>query len=198
MFSRQFWTERWITGALLVLSVLLLIPGVVLYINRDNTPILGTVAEANALFQLERYFVLTSVIVSTLGLVMLETLLRGAGDRIFARLGMVGFLFGAVLIVVVEALILNRQQIPYALGITYETLAFLSQAAYGASLLQTRLLPKWLGQASIVWNIGWLVVLTLANYHYIPLLHALMPLLIGILLLSRPYQASSAQRPGEG
>ena len=108
-------------------------------------------------------------------------------------LGMFGFLFGAVLIVVVEALFLDGQQAPYALGISYETLAFLSQAAYGASLLQTRLLPKWVGQASILWNIGWLAVLTVAKYHYIPLLHALMPLLIGILLLSRRYQASTTR-----
>jgi hypothetical protein len=189
MFSQQFWTERRITGILLVLSVLLLIPGVALYVNRGNRPISGT----NALFQLERHFILASVIVSTLGLVMLETLLREAGERIFARLGMVGFLFGGVLIVVAEALLLGGRQIPHALGISYETLAFLSQAAYGVSLLQTRLLPRWVGLVSIAWNIGWLAVLTLVNYHYIPLLHALMPFLIGILLLLRRYQASTTQ-----
>jgi len=197
MFSRQFWTERRITGALLVLSVLVLIPGVALYISASNNPRFGLAIGDRASFQLERYFVLTSVIVSTLGLVMLESVLREAGDRVFARLGMFGFMFGAVLVVVVEALLLDGQQIPYALGITYETLAFLSQVAYGASLLQTRLLPRWVGLASIVWNIGWLVVLTLVNYHYIPLLHALMPLLIGILLLLRRYQASTTQRLAE-
>ena len=83
MFTRQFWSERRIAGALLVLSVLVLLPGVALYINRANRLFSGG---DNARFQLERYFVLTSVIVSTLGLVMLETVLREAGDRVFARL----------------------------------------------------------------------------------------------------------------
>ncbi len=195
MFSRQFWTERRITGALLVLSVLVLIPGGVLYsirVNSFNRPISAHEVVDN--FQLERHFILASVIVSTLGLVMLETLLREAGDRVFARLGMFGFLFGAVLIVVAEALTLDGKLAPDALVMSYGTLAFLAEAAYGVSLLQTRLLPNWVGLASIVWNIGCLVVLTLLHYYYIPILHALMPLLFGILLLSRRYQVSTTQQ----
>jgi hypothetical protein len=193
MFSQQFWTERRITGALLVLSVLVLIPGVALYTSRINRPISAQAAADKSLFQAERQFILASVIVSALGFVMLEAVLQAAGDRVFAHLGMFGFLFGAVLVVVAEALTLDGQQAPYALALSYQTLAFLSQAAYGVSLLRTRLLPRWVGLASIVWNIGWLVVATVVNFHYIPALYALMPLLFGILLLLPRYQATTTQ-----
>jgi len=59
----------------------------------------------------------------------------------------------------------------------------LSQAAYGAALLQTGLLPGWLGWITVVWNIGWLVVLLRAKDPYYPVLHFQLPVLAGILLL---------------
>ena len=65
-------------------------------------------------------------------------------------------------------------------------LLFLAQAAFGAALLRTGLLPGWVGWATIIWNLGWLVVLPLVRPQdmYYPWLHYAAPILIGIVLLS--------------
>jgi hypothetical protein len=66
----------------------------------------------------------------------------------------------------------------------FVVLAFLSQAAYGAALLQTGLLPGWLGGLTVVWNLVWLVVLLGTKDPYFPILHLQLPVLAGILLLA--------------
>jgi len=47
------------------------------------------------------------------------------------------------------------------------------------------LVAAWIGWVTILWNIAWLVVLTLFARRdiYFPVLHHVMPLVIGIALL---------------
>jgi hypothetical protein len=75
----------------------------------------------------------------------------------------------------------------YGSIVMYVLLAFLAQAAFGVSLLRTGLLPGWVGWATIVWNLAWLVVLPIVSPRdiYYPVLHHVAPLLIGIALLVR-------------
>jgi hypothetical protein len=75
----------------------------------------------------------------------------------------------------------------YPLIVIYVALAFLAQAAIGGALLQARLLGEWIGWATIIWNLAWLVVLALITRRDIcfPILHHVMPLVIGIALLWR-------------
>jgi hypothetical protein len=75
----------------------------------------------------------------------------------------------------------------YPLIVVHVVLAFLGQAAIGGALWQSRLLAPWIGWATILWNLAWLVmllVITLGDI-YFPVLHDIMPLLIGVALLRR-------------
>lgn len=123
----------------------------------------------------------------------------------FSRLGLVGFLFAAVLWVVFSAFravisvwvakeMVTTGTVPpyyepfaqwgFALFYVYAIIGFLALAAYGGSLLQVGLVPVWAGWATIVFSTAMLALLlitgdTLPAFHYFP------PLLIGILLLLR-------------
>ena len=148
------------------------------------------------------------VVGTALGLAMLAMLLRGAGDRTFSWLGMLAFLLGAVLVVMFMAFSLSvtvwaAQEAaegsavpdlyrPVALWGNmllkiYTVLAFLGMLAYGAAILRTRLLPRWVGWTAIIWSIVWLARFLL-TYDAPPLLHHVMPLVIGIMLLLRRSQ----------
>jgi hypothetical protein len=76
----------------------------------------------------------------------------------------------------------------YPLIVVHVVLAFLGQAAIGGALWQSKLLAPWIGWATILWNLAWLVALPIITPHdiYFPILHGLMPLLIGAPLLRRP------------
>jgi hypothetical protein len=55
------------------------------------------------------------------------------------------------------------------------------------SLLQSRMIPSWIGWTTLVWNIAWLVALPVVSPTgiYFPVLHHVLPLVIGIALLTR-------------
>ncbi|MEZ4860336.1 MAG: hypothetical protein R3C14_03485 [Caldilineaceae bacterium] len=133
----------------------------------------------------ERGFVLAAVVLTVLGLVLLEDLLRAAGDTVIAKLGLATYLLAAAVVMVAEATFLNTRQFVYPQIIVYIVLAFLAQAAFGVSMLRTGLLAGWVGWATILWNLGWLVLLPLVSPRdlYYPVLHHTAPLLIGIMLL---------------
>ena len=134
---------------------------------------------------------------------MLTSLLRDAGDRIFSQLGLVAFLFGAVLWVINLAFRLSIN--PWAaqetartavipafyvpltrwtgvLFVIYTVLAFSALAAYGGAVISTGVLPHWVGWIAIVYGLAGLGLLGVTG-DAPPFLHHLMPLLIGILLL---------------
>ena len=150
-------------------------------------------------------FMGTASVVLLAGLSLLTTILERANERVFSRLGLVGFLLAAILWVIFSAframITVKAAQEMTATGavpIYYESLAkfgfalfyvssvvgFLALAAYGGSLLQVGLLPAWAGWATLVFSIAMLILLlimgdTLPAFHYVP------ALLIGILLLVR-------------
>jgi hypothetical protein len=68
----------------------------------------------------------------------------------------------------------------------YMVLAYLATAAYGGALLQTELLPKWLGWLTLVVGLFGVIsfVVGLPTIFSIPAGVHLMPLLIGIVLLA--------------
>ena len=131
---------------------------------------------------------MAATITAVLGLVVLDRLLEAAGDRIFSPVGLAILSIGTVLVLVAETFSLSRQEWTYAPVVAFVVLAFVGQAAFGASLLRTGFVPGWMGWATIIWNLGWLVILPIARPQemYYPWLHYVAPLLIGIgLLLKR-------------
>lgn len=133
----------------------------------------------------ERGFVIGGVLVTILGLALLEDLLRAAGEPLLSRLGMTTYLIGAVVVVAAETTYLGKREWLYPQIVLYVVLAFLAQAAFGASLLQTGLVAGWAAWATMIWNLGWLLVMLIVRPRdmYYPVLHHVAPLLIGIALL---------------
>jgi hypothetical protein len=190
-------SERTTSGALLTLGALLAFVAGALYgLGGSDGPQL--------LFVLTRSFVVAAVVTNALGLALLESLLRDAGERVLSRLGLIGFLIGAVLLVVAEAFLIAGRGVVDPLVRVYVVLAFLSVSAYGVALLRTRLLPTWVGWTTIAWNLGWFVALLAINVwndpgnwddpgYYYPVLHHIAPLLIGIELIR--HRSDAVQHP---
>lgn len=62
---------------------------------------------------------------------------------------------------------------------TYIVLGLAAQAGFGAALIQTEILPAWVGQTTVVWSLLWLLVVGLG----IPAILFIMPAVIGVALL---------------
>ena len=156
-------------------------------------------------------------IMTVLGFAMFTSLLRDAGDRTFSLLGLIAFAFGTVLWVICLAFRLSID--PWAaqetekadaipefyvpltrwtgvLFVIYTILTFLAAVAYGGALVSTRLLPHWLGWVTIVYSLAWLG-LTVAFGNAPPLLHHLLPIVMGILLLPRRDPLPTARQQQE-
>jgi len=145
------------------------------------------VGETAGFLRWERGFVIVAVVFTVLGLDLLADMLRTAGDSVFARLGLMSYLVGAIIIVVEETIYLTKREWNYPQVIVYVVLAFLGQAAIGVALVQTGFMVAWVGWATILWNLAWLVVLPIVRREdiYFPALHHIAPLVIGIALLVR-------------
>lgn len=180
-------SERQITAILLIACSLIFTVGGILFTGRVMWQ--WPTSATPGYLRWERGSVILAVLVTAFGLVLLEDLLQTAGPSIagvVARLGMVAYLIGAVVIIVAETSYLDNRQWVYSQTVLYVLLALLSQAAFGLSLLQTGLVPRWAGWATLIWNLFWLVVLPIVARHdmYYPALHHAAPLVIGIALLT--------------
>ncbi len=177
-------SERSIAASLLILSSMLFVVGGILYTGRAIWK--WPVGETPGYLRWERGFVMAAVLATVLGLALLEDILRAAGESVLARLGMITYLFGAVVVVVAETSSLSKREWVYPQIVVYVVLAFLAQAAFGVGLLRTGLVAGWVGWATVIWNLAWLVVLPIIRPRniYYPWLHHVAPLLIGIALLT--------------
>jgi hypothetical protein len=183
MVGKSMISEQVVTAWLLILSGIIFLPGGLLYTGRAILK--WPTAQAQSYLFWERGLVMAAFITAALGLVLLDRLIEAAGDRILSPIGLAIFLIGTVLVLAAETFSLSRQEWIYAPIVAFVVLAFLAQAVFGAALLHTGLLPEWIGWATILWSLGWLVVLPIARPKdmYYPWLHYVAPLLIGIGLL---------------
>jgi hypothetical protein len=186
IFGQAWLTARSATGGLLLLSFALVFAGIAMY----NTRVFlhAPFGARPGYYQWERGFIASGYIAVALGLTGFSSLLRQAGDPLLSDLGLTAFIIGAVLLILAEVSWLTGAGLPDgltgALIRIFVVLAFLSHAAYGAALLQTGLLPGWVGWTTVIWNIGWLPLLLRIRLRYFPILHLELPLLAGILLLA--------------
>jgi hypothetical protein len=93
--------------------------------------------QTDAYLRWERGFVILAVLVTALGLVVLEDLLRAAGEAVISRLALVTYSFGAVVVVVAETSYLHSANGPQV--VCYVVLALLAQAMFGVALFRTGL-----------------------------------------------------------
>ena len=183
MLARDLLSEKIVAGWLLILSGVIFTGGGMLYTGRAIWK--WPAGQARGYLIWERGFVITAVLVATLGLVLLERLLEAAGDRILPPLGLTLWLISATLMTAAETFSLSQQAGVYAPIVVSVILAFVGQAVFGMALLRTGLLPGWVGWFTIIWNLAWLIILPVARPSdmYYPWLHYMAPLLIGIALL---------------
>jgi hypothetical protein len=176
-------------GILLILSFVALSAGASMYWLRGG--IRGGAPPTKAYFVWERTFIIAAVVLTAIGLALLEGELQSSDGRVLARAGAVTYLLGGVLVVAAEASSVgqfldgNRSQQVWPLEFAYVVLAFLAQAAVGGALLQAGVVADWIGWATVVWNIGLLLVMLIRRGDiYIPFVHHLMPLVIGVALVT--------------
>jgi hypothetical protein len=153
MRGKDTWNERLIAGGLLLLGFLLVIPAVVI-----NAPGMGATSAVGRMLPFlfdpvgEKYWSVAFVVVTLYGLVILEGILRRAGDHICARLGMVSFTLATVMLLVF--MLLDKNYLPG--GRDFESFfimfAFPAVIAYGLAILRTRILARWIGIAVVLWS----------------------------------------------
>jgi hypothetical protein len=181
--NKQDFSERSIAAGLLVISFVVFSGGGILYTGRAIWK--WPAGQAPIYLLWERGFVIAAVLATTLGLVLLADTLDRVAASVAAPLGMMTYLIGAVVVVVAETSYLGRHDWVYPQIVLYVVLAFLAQAAFGVALLHSDLVARWVGWATILWNLSWLVALCILSPRnvYYPALHHAAPLLIGIALL---------------
>ncbi len=188
MIDPRFWSIEYSAGSVLILGFVAFFVGASLYwIRWMRSGIRGGAPPGYTYLVWERSFIMAAVTLTVIGFVLLEAPLQNSQGRVLARTGATAYLFAGILGVAAEALDLTRkEQSFYPLVVLYVVLAYLAQAAIGGSLLQSSLLASWIGWATIVWSIGWLVAFLITRLSaWIPILHHVIPLVIGIALLSR-------------
>jgi hypothetical protein len=223
MVKSTFWTERRFTGLMLILGCLLYIAAVgfmprdaqgnLLVLLPDQAALL-LIAAQPSLTQWSFSWFIGGSIVTPLGLAMLTRLLSDAGDRTFSQLALIAALFGAVLWVTYLALslgisLLAAQEtartgvVPdyytlfgattQPLFVIYTMLTFAAVLAYGGAVLNTHVLPHWVGWVTIVYTLLNLGAAGFAGGNAAPVVHYLMPMVMGVLLLLRRSRVPSEQ-----
>jgi hypothetical protein len=191
MLDPRFWSIGRAAGLVLVLSNVVLLPGLLMFWFRGGQR--GGAPPSPAYYVWERSLILTAIVLTAIGFMLLEGHLLATDGRVLARAGAFAYLFAGVLGVAAEALTLSQgyqsdhpaELNVYGLLVTYVVLAFLAQATLGDALLQSGVLAAWIGWVTILWNLVWPVALPLTTLPdiYFPVLHHFAPLLIGIALL---------------
>jgi hypothetical protein len=195
MNHQRFWRIERAAGLFLVLGFVTNLAGVVMFSIRGGVS--GGAPPSPEYYLWERGLLVVAIVLTAIGFVLLEGQLDNTAGRVLARTGMTAYLFAGILGVAAEALDLSGTgQNLYPLIVVYVVLAFLAQAAIGGALRQSGLLAPWIGWTTILWNLAWLLVLPVITPQdiYFPILHHLIPLLIGAPLLRRaPSPQDSAQ-----
>ena len=171
-------------GIFLVLVTVATLPGFMMFWLRRGHR--GGAPRSRAHFIVERSSIMSGVILAAIGFVLLAGAFQNADGRVLATIGATAYLFGAVLLVTAEALSLTVGfEKLYPIVVIYVVMAFLAQAAIGGALIQSGLVASGIGWLTILWNIAWLIVLPIISRRdlYYPILHYVMPLVIGIALL---------------
>ena len=74
----------------------------------------------------------------------------------------------------------------YDLEVAFIVAAGFSMLAFGASVLRTRVIPRWVGWVAVGWSAAGLILFALPSENYPPLLVQVVPLVFGVALLRAP------------
>ncbi|HEX6337591.1 MAG TPA: hypothetical protein VFZ85_11595 [Jiangellaceae bacterium] len=159
------------------------VSAVVLFTLHDGAN--GGLPPSHGYLVVERSLFMVGMLLSAIAFCLLDD--RGAGRaNPLLRAGALGYLAASIVGVVGESIDLESSEI-YSLFVTYVLAAFVSQTVIGLGLRAARLVAPWVAWTTVAWNVACPVVLRLASPDdlYFPVLHLLMPLLIGVHMLLR-------------
>ena len=179
-----YWTLDRIAGLFLVLTGVATFPGFMLFWLRRGHK--GGPPHSHPQWIVERSSILSGVVLTAIGFVLLQSVFQNTAGTGLMNIGATAFFFGGVLGVAAEALMLTLgYEKVYGLIVSYVVIAFLAEAAIGAAMIQSGLLAAPIGWVTILWNIASLIGLALFSRRdmYFPILHYVMPLVIGLALL---------------
>jgi hypothetical protein len=184
--------ERLIAASLLLLGFLLAWPAVVI-----GAPNLGETSDVGRALPFlfdpvwEKYWYAAFLVVTLYGLVILEGILRRAGDHIFSRLGLVTFTLATVMFLLM--VVFEKSYLPSGardVEAYFIALAFPAVIAYGLAILRTSILTRWIGVAVVLWTAVMLVWVFPGNRG--PLFYEPALVLIAVaLVVSRRRESSS-------
>lgn len=184
MGGQMLLSAREIAAVLLIACGAIFVVGGILFTGRAIWK--WPIGQTPGYLRWERGFVVVALLVNLLGLVLLEDMLRAAGEPILSRLALAVYMVSVAVVLVAEMTYLHNREWIYPQIVLHVVLAFLAQAVFGVALLQTGLVAAWAGWGTLIWNLGWLIVLAIASPRnmYFPALHHFAPLIIGIALLA--------------
>ena len=176
MFDQRFWSIERAAGLCLVLGDVAVLPGLLMFWFRGGQR--GGVPPSPAYYVWERSFIMAAIVLTAIGFALLEGQLQLGSGGILARTSATMYLLAGVLGVAAEALSLRLGYAQtYPLIVVYVGVACLGQAAIGGALLQSEALAAWIGWATILLNLAWLVALPVITPHdiYFPVLYHVAP-----------------------
>jgi hypothetical protein len=168
-------------GTLFVVAIIPAFVGGIM--NTGRNELRWAIAQSPRYVYWERSMWIAGMVLSTFGVSLIVAVLHAAGENTLSQLGLTGFLFGAVLVVVAEGYSLARQVWLSDLVRLSVIVILLSQATLGGASLRIEQLPRRAGWATIIWNLGWLGQLFRARDPYYPILYYVMPLIVGLIFL---------------
>lgn len=145
-------------------------------------------------FTLERSLITASVLATTVGLALAAGLTGGTSGQGPTTAGAFVYMVGGLLIVIWELARIGGADLPYAMVVGYVVLAFVGQGLLGWGLVRADPRLRKVGWATVVWNFGLLVALSVASPAdmYFPVAHNVMlaAIAIAILFRERPFEDS--------
>jgi hypothetical protein len=126
---------------------------------------------------------IAAVSLTLLGLIAFDSVLWKAGDRVLSGLGTVAYVVAAVSWVVAEGRALALHEWTYGLEAAFIVAAGVSMLTFGAAVIRTGAIPRWVGWLAVVWSAGSLIMFALPHQGYPPMAPQLVPLLFGVALL---------------
>ena len=137
------------------------------------------------------FSLIAGVSLTLFGLIAFDPILWKAGDRLFAGLGTAAYAVAAVSWIIATGQALALHEWTYDLEVLFIVAAGFSMLAFGASVLRTRVTPRWAGWVAVGWSVAGLTLFALPYANYPPLLVQFVPLLFGIALLRASGRAAS-------
>jgi len=172
--------SRRTSGALLVVSFALMVPGVAFAVaSQTGTSYVLPTSSARA----GGILLITGMSLTLLGLVAFDGVLWEAGDRVVSGLGTAAYTVAVVSWAVATWRGLAQHEWTYDLEVVFIVAAGFSMVAFGAAVIRTGAIPRWVGWLAVGWSAGGLILFAIPHEGYPPLVPQLVPPLFGVTLL---------------